>query len=202
MTSWLTVGQAPLQWVRASSCQLAVLLDPARFATHLAWPAGLALGIALLGLPWRVHGVTLAGTADYYAAQQQQLVQGFLADACYVACLPPGACRLLGKQHHPAAYAEGGICCAGCAEVRPQVVWRSRLRPRKFGSVLPGEVARCRQIAKQHGVLLDPVWTLSSWEVCEQLAHEQADEDRAVIMIHTGGALGLEGLAQRFPEQF
>ena len=78
--------------------------------------------------------------------------------------------------------------------------WRPRLRPRKFGSVLPGEVARCRQIAQQHGVLLDPVWTLSSWEVCEQLARQHAD--RQIIMIHTGGALGLEGLAQRFPEEF
>ena len=57
------------------------------------------------------------------------------------------------------------------------------------------------QIAQRHGILLDPIWTLSSWEVCEQLAkHEHSS--RTVIMLHTGGALGLQGLAQRYPGQF
>lgn len=40
--------------------------------------AGLALGIALLGLPWSVTGVMLAGGAQYYEAQQRQLVAAFL----------------------------------------------------------------------------------------------------------------------------
>ena len=39
--------------------------------------AGLALGAALMQLPWRVHGICLAGDAEYYASQQYRLVQAF-----------------------------------------------------------------------------------------------------------------------------
>ncbi|GLC43325.1 hypothetical protein PLESTM_001458900 [Pleodorina starrii] len=39
---------------------------------------GLALGIALLGLPWSVHAVTLAGDMSYYESQQEQLLRSFL----------------------------------------------------------------------------------------------------------------------------
>ena len=39
--------------------------------------AGLALGAALMQLPWRVHGICLAGDAEYYASQQHRLVQAF-----------------------------------------------------------------------------------------------------------------------------
>ena len=62
-------------------------------------------------------------------------------------------------------------------------------------------------------MLLDPVYTLAAWEACECLA-ERADSPEAnstsalaqntdqIIMLHTGGALGLQGLAQRFPSEF
>ena len=48
-----------------------------------AWPsrqllaAGMALGAALMRLPWRLHGICLAGDAEYYAAQQRSLVEAF-----------------------------------------------------------------------------------------------------------------------------
>ena len=85
--------------------------------------AGLALGVALLSLPWRVHGVCLAGEQAYYEEQQQRLLQGFFADEGYASCLPPGA-----------------------ADVSLPLLWRPRLRPRRFGSVLPGEVEACRKV--------------------------------------------------------
>ena len=39
--------------------------------------AGLALGINLLGLPWSVHSIMLAGSVDYYTQQQRDLTKAF-----------------------------------------------------------------------------------------------------------------------------
>lgn len=63
------------------------------------------------------------------------------------------------------------------------------------------------QIAKQHGVLLDPIYTLAAWEVSHQLAHGVEEVDvpglaTTVVMLHTGGSAGLYGLAQRYPDSF
>ena len=61
------------------------------------------------------------------------------------------------------------------------------------------------QVAAGHGVLLDPVYTLAAWERCEQLAQSSlssSSEADHIIMLHTGGALGLQGLAQRHPNEF
>lgn len=64
------------------------------------------------------------------------------------------------------------------------------------------------QIARQHGVLLDPIYTLAAWEAALEAAQQPglaagspAESDR-VVMLHTGGASGLHGLAQRFPNSF
>ncbi len=57
------------------------------------------------------------------------------------------------------------------------------------------------QIAKEHGILLDPIYSLAAWETaCKIAADTPADTD--VLMLHSGGSLGLHGLAQRFPDQF
>ena len=42
--------------------------------------AGLAIGIALLDLTWKVQGVMLAGSAEYYAVQQSNLVKAFSSE--------------------------------------------------------------------------------------------------------------------------
>ncbi len=39
--------------------------------------AGLALGIALMHLPWRVIGIILAGPESYYKQQQADLLHAF-----------------------------------------------------------------------------------------------------------------------------
>ena len=42
-----------------------------------ATAVGLALGAALAGAPWTVHGVMLAGDRRYYEAQQRMLTAAF-----------------------------------------------------------------------------------------------------------------------------
>ena len=42
--------------------------------------AGLAIGIAILDLPWKVQGVMLAGSAKYYIQQQSKLAKAFSSD--------------------------------------------------------------------------------------------------------------------------
>jgi len=72
--------------------------------------------------------------------------------------------------------------------------------PLRFGKVLDCEIAMCRQVAQQTGVLLDPMYTLAAWEQAVDLCRR--DSEAKVVMIHTGGTLGLFGLAQRYPLQF
>ncbi|KAJ4961238.1 hypothetical protein NE237_021148 [Protea cynaroides] len=66
----------------------------------------------------------------------------------------------------------------------------------QFGNVLEGEVEVCQQIAKQTGVLVDPIYTLAAWEHAMFLC-QNSDRDTKVVMLHTGGTLGMFGLAQR-----
>ena len=82
--------------------------------------AGLAIGIALLGLPWRVTGVMLAGTTDYYQQQARDLTQAFLT--------------------------EHGAALQVTALPQLPLEWVERPRPRKFGRVLPGDIAECIQV--------------------------------------------------------
>lgn len=74
----------------------------------------------------------------------------------------------------------------------------------RFGNVLKGEVEVCQQIARQTGILVDPVYTLAAWEhatfLCQREA--KAGSDAKVVMLHTGGTLGMFGLAQRYKSYF
>ena len=135
----------------------------------------------------------LADSEQYYARQQRQLVAAFWQQYRQ----PP--------EPSSAAAGEAAAATQGEAElqagVAARLAWVPRLTPRKFGKVLPGEVARCQAVARQHGILLDPIWNLAAWEAAEQLADAGGSGER-VAMLHTGGHLGLCGLAQRWPAQF
>lgn len=72
----------------------------------------------------------------------------------------------------------------------------------RFGRILPGEVATCRQIARETGILLDPIYTLAGWDMASKLCQCRGDSKGEVALLHTGGTLGLFGLAQRYPLQF
>lgn len=134
---------------------------------------GVALAIALLGLPWKVTAVMLADSVENYEKHQLRLV----ADFCTKFCSSP---------------AEGLVL---------PLRWEQRINPRKFGKVFPGEIETCRSIARQTGILLDPIYTLAAWQSAVKLSVERRGASR-VVMLHTGGTLGLFGLAQRFPAEF
>eukprot|EP00884_Botryococcus_braunii_P011005 jgi/Botrbrau1/19906/Bobra.0059s0025.2 len=154
-----------------SACKLVV--DSGTGATAV----GLSIGIALLQLPWTVVGVMLAGTVKQYTDTQIRLSEQF--------------------QTAFGTLIQGGEGLP----VNLPLIWVPRIYPRRFGDVLPGEIAACSQIAKEHGILLDPIYSLAAWEMACKIANDEpANAD--ILMLHSGGSLGLHGLAQRFPEQF
>lgn len=65
-----------------------------------------------------------------------------------------------------------------------------------------GEVQVCQRIAQQTGVLVDPVYTLAAWELATQLSQRETKGGAKVVMLHTGGTLGMFGLAQRYKSYF
>ena len=67
---------------------------------------------------------------------------------------------------------------------------------------MEGEIKACQQVANQTGVLIDPIYTLAAWEQAVHLSRKQQDDVSKVIMLHTGGTLGMFGLAQRYKSYF
>uniref|UniRef100_A0A0D9V4H9 D-cysteine desulfhydrase n=1 Tax=Leersia perrieri TaxID=77586 RepID=A0A0D9V4H9_9ORYZ len=139
---------------------------------------GLALGAVCLGLHWKVTAVMLADTLERYKEREKSLISDFK------------------KLHHNNCHEIVGENDNGDSLVE----WVERFSPRRFGKVLSGEIALCRQIAQQTGILLDPMYTLAGWEQAVDLSVE--DGRTKVVMIHTGGTLGLFGLAQRYSQHF
>lgn len=140
---------------------------------------GLGLGAKCLGLPWEVTAVMLADTIDGYRRQEKRLISDF-------------------KRHF-------GLQIDHCFDEidRGLVHWVERCHPRKFGNVLEGEVEACQRIAQQTGILVDPVYTLAAWEMSTVLREQEAEGGGAtVVMLHTGGTLGMFGLAQRYKSYF
>ncbi|KAF8399825.1 hypothetical protein HHK36_015697 [Tetracentron sinense] len=140
---------------------------------------GLAIGAICVGLPWEVTAVMLADTIDGYKKQEKRLISDFKR------------CCALHLIDHPLNGVDGGI-----------VHWVERSHPRKFGNVLKGEVEACQQIAQQTGILVDPIYTLAAWEHATLLCQKEAEGDAKVVMLHTGGTLGMFGLAQRYKSYF
>ena len=70
--------------------------------------AGLAMGVALLGLPWKVIGVMLAGTREYYSQQQHALTEAYSSD--FLQGMPYLQCLGLGLENFiPASHLTKGI---------------------------------------------------------------------------------------------
>ncbi|XP_047963659.1 D-cysteine desulfhydrase 2, mitochondrial isoform X3 [Salvia hispanica] len=138
---------------------------------------GLALGALSLGLPWEVSAVMLADKIEGYKRKEQSLISEFLR--VYTS-----------SPHQGLAPSEGN---------NGTVQWVDRRVPRKFGNILKGEVEECRRIAQETGVLVDPIYTLAAWDLATQLSQVQ---DAKIVMLHTGGTLGMFGLAQRYKSFF
>ena len=140
----------------------------------------------------------LAGAPAYYQQQAATLLAAFEQEHGAVAS-EAGAARPTAADHPAERETRSAedLCC------QLPLQWTERQMPRPFGKVLPGELARCADVARRHGILLDPIWTLASWTAATDAAASYssagADMDAAVLM--TGGGLGLHGLAQRWPQE-
>ncbi|XP_076883065.1 D-cysteine desulfhydrase 2, mitochondrial-like [Bidens hawaiensis] len=133
---------------------------------------GLGIGALCLGLPWEVTAVMLADTVEGYKKKEQSLI----SELCQCFDLP--------MMHNEL------------------VNWVERQHPRKFGNVLKGEIEACQKIAQETGVLVDPIYTLAGWELASQLSQQRRKGGAKVVMLHTGGTLGMFGLAQRYKSYF
>ncbi|WRX16121.1 hypothetical protein QQP08_008608 [Theobroma cacao] len=138
---------------------------------------GLGLAALCLGLPWKVTAVMLADKIDAYREQERRLIFEFKRQFCFLLDI------------HKLNGADDGI-----------VHWVDRSCPRRFGNILEGDIEACQQIAQQTGILVDPVYTLAAWEMATQISTAHGDAD--VVMLHTGGTLGIFGLAQRYKSYF
>ena len=164
--------------------------------------------------------LTAAFAAEYGPQLGPQLGPAAAAGAAGTAA----AAETAGPAAAAAAAGSPALEAALQAGVAARLAWVPRAVPRKFGRVLPGEVEACRAVAQRHGVLLDPIWHLAAWEEACRLAaggtpaHDRdcdgsgsgssegaaaaAAPGELIAMLHTGGTLGLCGLAQRFPDRF
>ncbi|PNY08730.1 1-aminocyclopropane-1-carboxylate deaminase-like protein [Trifolium pratense] len=139
---------------------------------------GIGLAALCLGLPWEVYAVMLADKIDGYRKQEKRLISEF-------------------NKHFNVEFIDHDVNKdAGI------VHWVERERPRKFGNILDGEMVVCQQIAQQTGILVDPVYTLAAWETAMLLSSEEDEGGAEVVMLHTGGTLGMFGLAQRYKNYF
>uniref|UniRef100_A0A0E0FRN6 Uncharacterized protein n=1 Tax=Oryza nivara TaxID=4536 RepID=A0A0E0FRN6_ORYNI len=119
---------------------------------------GLALGAVCLGLHWRVTAVMLADTLERYKEREKSLISDFK--------------KLCHNNYHE---------MVGENDIGDSLVeWVERLSPRRFGKVLNGEIALCRQIAQQTGILLDPMYTLAGWEQAVDLC---VGDSRTKVML-------------------
>jgi D-cysteine desulfhydrase len=149
-----------------------VVIDSGTGTSAIGW----GVAIALLKLPlWRVAGVMVAQQIDYYKQQEEKMME-------MVKTSPEFRSFSLGATL--------------------PIDWVSRPRPRRFGSIIEGDVEMCRAVSRESGILVDPIWSLSAFEYANLLA-ERDILDKRVVIWHTGGsALTLQGLAQRYPEAF
>uniref|UniRef100_A0A1J3HGZ4 D-cysteine desulfhydrase 2, mitochondrial n=1 Tax=Noccaea caerulescens TaxID=107243 RepID=A0A1J3HGZ4_NOCCA len=134
---------------------------------------GLGVAAMSLGLPWEINAVMLADTLENYKRHEERLIAEFTRQFL------------------------ASIVCSSSLDM---IKWVDRQRARKFGKVLEGEVETCRKIAQETGVLVDPMYTLAAWETATKLVQEE--KSSTVVMLHTGGTLGMFGLAQRYKSCF
>ena len=131
--------------------------------------AGMAIACAWLGLEWEVEGVMLLDPARGGFEETSR--------------------KLLTEWE----------ALHGVLGTRPPLRWVPRPTRRRFGDARQGDVRECLRIARQTGVVFDPIYTLEAWR--HVVAMAPGRRERAAI-VHTGGALHLAGAAQRWPRWF
>ncbi|KAL6567873.1 hypothetical protein OROGR_001541 [Orobanche gracilis] len=161
---------------------------------------GLALGALSLGLPWKVTAVMLADKIDGYRKREQKLISEFLRIPTFSSV----GRALSGVNAGIVQWVERCLPRNGSSqEALLHLRFISRGPSSQFGNVLKGEVEECQKIARQTGILVDPIYTLAAWDLATRLSqNEEEEEDTKLVMLHTGGTLGMFGLVQRYKSYF
>ena len=114
--------------------------------------AGLAIGIALINLPWEVIGITLAGPTSYYVQQEKDLSCAFASSfgKCEIGLDKEGDI-LSSKMTMPVLHVlepqlSVNLTLAGPIPGHLNLRWQERANPRKFGKVIAGEIEACFQV--------------------------------------------------------
>ncbi|KMZ73113.1 hypothetical protein ZOSMA_153G00040 [Zostera marina] len=144
---------------------------------------GFGLAVKMLGLPWKIVAVMLGGESlEAYKNREMDLISDF-------------------NRSYGMSY--GVVCEFDSSGI---VEWVERIHPRRFGKVLKGEMEECKKISQQTGIPVDPIYTLAAWEYAVLFSQEHLEHSAGpppkVVMLHTGGTLGMFGLAQRYMNSF
>ena len=155
-------------------------------------------------------GILVAAPLEYYQEQAETLAAAFMGQynvgMCTDVSPKPDRDSTVALNQGVPTWAD-----------RLPLQWVQRSSPRKFGKILAGEISESTQVAREYGILLDPMWTLASWQMAHLLAASQRQSHESVlgdgcasqglstervVVLMTGGGLGLHGLAQRWPDEF
>lgn len=163
-----------LGYVRCIEELRAQLSDPERPLTivHAAGSggtgAGLLLGIALCGLPWRVASVNVCDDRPYFVSRVREI----LDEAAARFDLPAAAqLSAAGEQ---------------VIDIRDGYVGRG------YALSQPEELRLLHTVCTARGLVLDPVYTGKALRgLVEELRRDPATFGERVVFVHTGGIYGL-----------
>lgn len=125
--------------------------------------AGLHLGIKLLGLPWRAVGVNVCDDRDYFVRVIGEIIEEAII-----------RWKLDLRFDRREVEIRDGYVGAGYAKSRPE------------------ELALLRDVARQEGLILDPVYTGKAfYGLVNELARDRQTFGPRICFLHTGGIFGL-----------
>ena len=132
--------------------------------------AGLALGVKLLGLPWRVVGVNVCDDRAYFVSAIGAIVEEAIAEHALAVAFAREDLEIV-----------DGYVGDGYARSRPV------------------ELALIRDVARAEGIVLDPVYTGKAFfGMSEELRRDPRCLGERVVFIHTGGVFGVFPKAEEF----
>jgi len=125
--------------------------------------AGLILGVALLGLPWRVVGFNVCDDRAYFVQAIGEIVEQAMARFALQVAFSREQIEIV-----------DGYVGAGYAKSRPD------------------ELATLRDVARAEGQILDPVYTGKAFHgLRSELGRDRRAFGERIVFIHTGGIFGL-----------
>jgi 1-aminocyclopropane-1-carboxylate deaminase/D-cysteine desulfhydrase-like pyridoxal-dependent ACC family enzyme len=127
---------------------------------------GLHLAARLLGLPWTVHGVSIAGSATEIEREMGRLAQDFRTRAGDLGAGAP-------LDHRGVRIYEGA-------------------RGAGYDLVRPEELEVVRDVLARYGLLLDPTYLVKTFSGLRDLVKSRViPAGSRVVLVHTGGGFGL-----------